>query len=81
MDSPIIAPVIAGLFSLITGLASVWLKDYLEQKRNRGGDKKLIKKDGFRSSRAFLVLISGLFLGIITRALRGSGQAGPPLCL
>ena len=72
MDSQILTTIITGAFSLVTGLASVWLKDHLERRRLSERDSKK-PKEGRRSSRAFMVLLAGLVLGSASRALRGRG--------
>jgi hypothetical protein len=72
MTSQILTAVITGIFSLVTGLASIWLKDYLERRRSDIPESRERKRES-SSSRAFLLLLFGLILGVVSRLLRGSG--------
>lgn len=72
MTSQILTAVITGIFSLVTGLASIWLKDYLERRRSDIPESKEDKRES-STSRAFLLLLFGLILGAGSRSLRGSG--------
>lgn len=62
MDSQILSTVISGVFSLLTGLASIWLSNSIE--RRTRSEHGLGKPEKHHSvSRVFLIFIVGLILG------------------
>lgn len=69
MDSQILSTVISGVFSLLTGLASIWLNNRLEfRTRSKHGLGK--PKNRHSISRVFLIFILGLTLGSAAMASR-----------
>lgn len=79
METAIITSLIAGGFSLATALGSVWLKHHLESRRSVGeitsgsGAPRTDRPSsprGMSVTRPLAVLLSGLVIGAVSRALR-----------
>ena len=73
MEPQILSTIISGIFSLVTGLASIWLSNRMERRSRRKYGLPEIKR-AHSNARVFLIFIFGLMLGATTMLSRHYGH-------
>lgn len=87
METAVVTSLISGAFSLATAVLSVWLKQYLEERRRtvavaqpqaarvEGVEVRSVPRH-WNVSRPFLVLLGGFIVGVVSRTLRDVMRSG-----
>jgi hypothetical protein len=73
MGTGVLTAVVSGVFSIATGMASVWLKHYLEHRplaQQPRKPKTYSPSTTWSARRPLILFLAGFFLGVTSRAIR-----------